>query len=91
MLNNHCLTEFQHTTLGKSTPCILQNVREYFINGTLPEAGTVCPVDLPLFPAIVAANGTARRGEEDNLEKWSQTFREISGSRRRVGPILGVV
>ncbi|KAJ6479492.1 TAP-like protein-domain-containing protein [Mycena vitilis] len=47
-----------HTSLVAPSLCSYGHFRAYFLNGTLPAPGTVCPVDAELFPS---ANGTARR------------------------------
>ena len=40
----------QHCShLTQPSLCTGRAIREYFLNGVLPEPGTVCPVDIPLF------------------------------------------
>ncbi|KAK1216244.1 hypothetical protein PQX77_021118 [Marasmius sp. AFHP31] len=39
-----------HTSLAATSACTFQVVAAYFANGTLPEEGTVCPIDQELFP-----------------------------------------
>jgi hypothetical protein len=39
----------QHTSLAQASECSGQIIAEYFLNGTLPEKGKVCEVDVSLF------------------------------------------
>ncbi|KAF5365425.1 hypothetical protein D9758_010839 [Tetrapyrgos nigripes] len=41
-----------HTTTGTNSTCTHQHIAAYFANGTLPEEGTVCSLDEPLFPDV---------------------------------------
>ncbi|KAJ7908214.1 TAP-like protein-domain-containing protein [Mycena leptocephala] len=45
-----------HTSIVAPSLCTHGALRTYFLNGTLPEPGTVCAVDAELFPG--ATNGT---------------------------------
>ncbi|KAM0275098.1 hypothetical protein ACHAQH_007578 [Verticillium albo-atrum] len=40
---------YGHTSLAQPSLCTVNVLREYFGNGTLPEEGAVCDVDIPLF------------------------------------------
>ncbi|KAL1640654.1 hypothetical protein SLS58_006668 [Diplodia intermedia] len=40
---------FGHASLAQASACTVNAVQAYFLNGTLPEPGTVCEVDQPLF------------------------------------------
>ncbi|KAK7217470.1 hypothetical protein V2G26_005473 [Clonostachys chloroleuca] len=40
---------YGHDSLTQASLCTAKAVRSYFINGTLPAVGTVCPVDIPVF------------------------------------------
>lgn len=40
----------QHCSLAAPSICTQKHIRQYFINGTLPEPGTVCSVIGPPFP-----------------------------------------
>ena len=54
------LHNLQHTSFTSPSECTLGHVQQYFVNGTLPPAGTVCPVTAPLFPPPSnASNATA--------------------------------
>ncbi|KAK7468368.1 hypothetical protein VKT23_002884 [Stygiomarasmius scandens] len=44
-----------HTSLSSQSSCTFQHLAAYFNNGTLPAEGTICPVDISLFPI---GNGT---------------------------------
>ncbi|KAF8203376.1 hypothetical protein K438DRAFT_1964850 [Mycena galopus ATCC 62051] len=58
--------------------------RAYFVNGTLPASGTVCPVDAELFPSA-SGNATSKRGLS-SVEELLHAGREISSVMRRVVP-----
>jgi hypothetical protein len=49
----------QHTSTSAPSLCTINHFRQYFVNGTLPAPGTVCPVDVTLFGAPV--NSTSKR------------------------------
>ncbi|THV01226.1 alpha/beta-hydrolase [Dendrothele bispora CBS 962.96] len=50
-----------HTAFSSQSSCTFQHLAAYFNNGTLPEEGTICPTDIPLFPSAddTDASGTA--------------------------------
>ncbi|KAJ7908232.1 hypothetical protein B0H13DRAFT_2017302 [Mycena leptocephala] len=48
-----------HASITAPSICTSTYFRQYFQNGTLPEPGTVCPVDVTLF---APANAPGRRG-----------------------------
>ncbi|KAJ7669087.1 TAP-like protein-domain-containing protein [Mycena rosella] len=56
-----------HTSMTAPSLCTSAYFREYFVNGTLPPPGTVCPVNAALFGQ--PANSTSKRaeGEEEML------------------------
>ncbi|KAJ6459217.1 TAP-like protein-domain-containing protein [Mycena sanguinolenta] len=41
-----------HTSLAAPSLCTYSHIAAYFVNGTLPVRGTVCPVDAELFPGF---------------------------------------
>ncbi|KAF9641105.1 alpha/beta-hydrolase [Lasiodiplodia theobromae] len=43
---------FGHTSPAQISLCTTKAVQAYLVNGTLPEPGTVCEVDVPLFSNI---------------------------------------
>ncbi|KAK1226312.1 hypothetical protein PQX77_010715 [Marasmius sp. AFHP31] len=57
-----------HGSVNAPSVCTAKVVREYFVNGTLPEQGTICPMDGTPFDDPSATNTTLRRdlmSEED--------------------------
>ena len=40
---------FQHCSLAAASLCTMKAISEYFINGTLPEKGSVCDVQGSIF------------------------------------------
>ncbi|KAJ7277286.1 Alpha/Beta hydrolase protein [Mycena rebaudengoi] len=56
-----------HTSTAAQSTCTFLHLRQYFQNGTLPKAGTVCPVDEELFPSASSSNSTAKRASELHL------------------------
>ncbi|ORY71044.1 polyketide synthase 3 [Pseudomassariella vexata] len=38
-----------HSSWAQRSACTMKAIADYFVNGTLPEPGTVCEVDAPLF------------------------------------------
>ncbi|RYO93627.1 hypothetical protein DL763_004302 [Monosporascus cannonballus] len=69
---------YGHGSLAVRSLCTLQTTAAYWLNGTLPEPGTVCPSDMPLYSNITwadvilgttggdaAASSLARRGAYD--------------------------
>ncbi|KAK1226649.1 hypothetical protein PQX77_010361 [Marasmius sp. AFHP31] len=51
-----------HSSLAAPSVCTAKVVREYFVNGTIPEQGTVCPMDgSPFDDPTSATNSTLRR------------------------------
>ncbi|KAL0059023.1 hypothetical protein AAF712_014261 [Marasmius tenuissimus] len=49
-----------HASVTAPSVCTTKVVREYFVNGTLPEQGTICPMDGTLFDDPSATNATLR-------------------------------
>ncbi|OJD30778.1 tap domain-containing protein [Diplodia corticola] len=43
---------FGHASIAQASICTVKAVQAYFLNGTLPEPGTVCEVDQPLFSNV---------------------------------------
>ncbi|KAF7370114.1 Abhydrolase-4 domain-containing protein [Mycena sanguinolenta] len=39
-----------HCSVASVSICTFIYIRQYFLDGRLPQPGTVCPVDVPLFP-----------------------------------------
>ncbi|KAF5357280.1 hypothetical protein D9758_005918 [Tetrapyrgos nigripes] len=55
-----------HTSFITRSTCTRQHIAAYFANGTLPEEGTVCSLDAPLFPT--SANATVSESPRSFLE-----------------------
>ncbi|KAF7355564.1 Abhydrolase-4 domain-containing protein [Mycena sanguinolenta] len=54
-----------HCSIASVSLCTYKYIRQYFLNGTLPEPGTVCPVDVPLFPS---SSDFAGEQDEDEVQ-----------------------
>ncbi|KAG2014271.1 hypothetical protein CC2G_011104 [Coprinopsis cinerea AmutBmut pab1-1] len=52
-----------HASLAATSFCTQLHIREYFVNGTLPQPGTVCDVEGELFPDSVWPFGESGGGE----------------------------
>ncbi|TFK97548.1 Alpha/Beta hydrolase protein [Pterulicium gracile] len=59
-----------HTTLSRASECVNRHLREYLVNGNLPNADTVCQADVPnlFLPSspLDSANGTDGGAGEDS-------------------------
>ncbi|KAF7331315.1 Cytochrome P450 [Mycena kentingensis (nom. inval.)] len=53
-----------HCSVSDPSTCTAAHVRAYFLNGTLPEAGTICSPDEPVFGAPESEPEHAVRREE---------------------------
>ncbi|KAF8209901.1 alpha/beta-hydrolase [Mycena galopus ATCC 62051] len=63
-----------HTSLTAASSCLHNHMRQYFQNGTLPDAGTVCSPDEKLFPTT-SSNQIVKRSAQDL--KLSEALRQI--------------
>ncbi|KAJ6603511.1 TAP-like protein-domain-containing protein [Mycena vulgaris] len=63
-----------HTSLVAPSSCKNGYFREYFVNGTLPAPGTVCPIDIELFPNSTSTNTNA-------TQKIGRVVRRVAGRR----------
>ncbi len=82
-LCSKCGVRQQHSSMSAPSTCTAGHVREYFLNGTLPAEGVVCPVDGPIFSAQKSSTLEARQVEGEGqilqvLERLRQTFRVAS-------------
>lgn len=62
----------QHSSLGQASLCTALTTRAYFVNGTLPEPGTVCEVDVSLFAGTDGWDEVMKQfgaGEEGNAKR----------------------
>ncbi|KAJ7259781.1 alpha/beta-hydrolase [Mycena rebaudengoi] len=72
-----------HTSTAAQSTCTYLQLRQYFQNGTLPKAGTVCPIDEEMFPSPSSTNSTVKRSvEHRELLEASRKIRDA------VRPIL---
>ncbi|KAJ6569125.1 TAP-like protein-domain-containing protein [Mycena capillaripes] len=72
-----------HTSTAAPSLCTFGYFRAYFINGTLPAPGTVCPVNAELFQS--SSNATSRRSLGSVEEKrLLDAGREIGSVMRRI-------
>ncbi|KAF5357279.1 hypothetical protein D9758_005919 [Tetrapyrgos nigripes] len=55
-----------HASINTISTCTHQHIAAYFANGTLPEEGTVCSLDAPLFPT--SANATVSESPHSFME-----------------------
>ncbi|KAJ7259819.1 Alpha/Beta hydrolase protein [Mycena rebaudengoi] len=65
-----------HTSLSAQSLCTYGYFRQYFQNGTLPEPGTVCPVETVLFPSVSGSTAVRRSAYDDEMH---QALRAIGG------------
>ncbi|KAF8900304.1 TAP-like protein-domain-containing protein, partial [Mucidula mucida] len=77
-----------HCSLAAASPCTLGYVRGYFINGTLPKAGTVCPtIDKLFFPPEKAeVHEQTVWSYDDRMSKLGRELRSLSAERGN-GPL----
>ncbi|KAJ7660459.1 TAP-like protein-domain-containing protein [Mycena rosella] len=73
-----------HTSLVAPSLCTYGHFRAYFVNGTLPAPGTVCPVDAELFPSASGNVTSKRRLPSVEEKRLLDAGREISSLMRRV-------
>ncbi|MGW7284741.1 alpha/beta hydrolase [Streptomyces sp. NPDC054847] len=53
---------YGHTALLNPSSCVNEHASRYFVDGTLPPAGTVCRPDTPPFAALKPSGGVATGG-----------------------------
>ncbi|KAF4596829.1 hypothetical protein EYR40_007482 [Pleurotus pulmonarius] len=51
-----------HSSIAAPSTCTTRYVRDYFVNGTMPAEGIVCPVLAPVFSGQPSSNGTGVNG-----------------------------
>lgn len=60
---------YGHCTIKSPSLCTAKNVRAYFVNGTVPEEGTVCEVEeLPFIGAVNESMRTLSAGDAELLD-----------------------
>ncbi|PFH44820.1 hypothetical protein AMATHDRAFT_78126 [Amanita thiersii Skay4041] len=72
-----------HTSLGGPSACTVKYVREYFLNGTLPPEGTVCPALGPPIPTNQTQVGDGNRTAMMSREEGSAD-QELEGLAYRL-------
>ncbi|KAG7094139.1 hypothetical protein E1B28_007751 [Marasmius oreades] len=76
-----------HASINAPSTCTAMHVREYFVNGTLPPEGTVCPMDGFIFKKAPAS----KRGETSReAAEILEALKSIASSRvdrRRLPPL----
>ncbi|KAF8152833.1 alpha/beta hydrolase fold-domain-containing protein [Mycena galopus ATCC 62051] len=73
-----------HTSLVAPSLCTHGALAAYFQNGTLPAAGTVCPPDAELFPAVNSTTGSSRR----TLPATSDAETQLLDAIRAIGAVV---
>lgn len=80
----------QHSSLAQASVCTALATRAYFVNGTLPEPGTVCKVDVSLFAGTDGWDGViehfAAAGESKakrSIARGWEKARRLAG----IGPL----
>ncbi|KAF7370135.1 Abhydrolase-4 domain-containing protein [Mycena sanguinolenta] len=57
-----------HCSIASVSLCTFKYIRQYFLDGILPEPGTVCPVDIPLFPPTPSTDPGFADAVEDQAQ-----------------------
>jgi hypothetical protein len=65
----------QHTSLAGTSPCTAQALAAYFQNGTLPAAGTVCPIEESMFGPSKDHSGQHSREITEATRQLARTTR----------------
>ncbi|EEB89724.1 hypothetical protein MPER_12147, partial [Moniliophthora perniciosa FA553] len=76
-----------HCSVAAPSLCTARAVREYLVNGTLPEPGTLCPIDGTPFSNATSATPEKRQsleaGEDaELLRAWKQIGSPFNGKPR---------
>ncbi|KAK1221312.1 hypothetical protein PQX77_015884 [Marasmius sp. AFHP31] len=72
-----------HSSVAVPSACTTKVVREYFVNGTLPDQGTICPMDGTLFPDPSATNATSKRDLMSVEDKLADAMQELARKHSR--------
>ncbi|KAF7340398.1 AB hydrolase-1 domain-containing protein [Mycena venus] len=73
-----------HTSMTAPSICTSTYFRQYFQNGTLPEPGTVCPVEATLFGTPTNSTASRRDALSANEEKLLAALKAIGDAVRPV-------
>ena len=82
----HLLTHtLQHGASAVPSLCLTEHTRAYFEDGILPPEGTICPLDIPLFPNPTSGvfEGFSPK-EKQKLESLQNLRIVLEGARRGV-------
>jgi hypothetical protein len=83
-----CFTT-QHCSLSGPSVCTQKHIRQYFLNGTLPESGTVCAVDAPPFPVPGSDAGGAAHAHVQAVLGVPAEDRELSEAVWKLAKTVG--
>jgi len=77
-----------HCSPSSPSTCTAKYIREYFRSGTLPEVGTVCQEDYPMFSEPDESLLAGERMGDDEEREFRETVRKLS--REFDVPLFGV-
>jgi hypothetical protein len=61
----HQPLSWQHCSLAAVSICTLSVVRDYFRKGVLPAPGTVCDIDVEMFPDVSKTTRTLAPADQE--------------------------
>ncbi|KAL0580847.1 hypothetical protein V5O48_001139 [Marasmius crinis-equi] len=84
-----------HCSLAAPAICTARVIRDYFVNGTLPKAGTWCPIDGSPFDPLNAISGIGEQGMDGAQAPFdsedlilAQALRDLATfDNRRMAPL----
>lgn len=81
------LNSLQHCSLAEASACTGKVLREYFLDGKLPENGTVCGVEENRFPKKLSAHeqSTSQFGWTSGEASLAPKDLDISGKMKAFG------
>lgn len=82
-----------HASVNGPSSCTISHLKEYFLSGTLPPEGTVCPVDLPPFNnasvAILGApTGNITSGSDSGINIFARDDENADAGVKRTRDVL---
>lgn len=81
------LSIYQHSSLAAPSVCTVTYIRDYFVNGTLPDPGTICPVIGSPFDRNTTGQAIADRSLAADDKDILDTVRALSRSFRLPIPL----
>ncbi|KAK4238918.1 proteinase [Achaetomium macrosporum] len=75
---------YGHSSLAQASLCTAMAIRAYFVNGTLPEPGTVCDVHVPLFAGTDGFDEILKHFENGGNATAKRDSTDRSGLARRL-------